>query len=103
MARDTKLYERIGRSVSKTKKFEKFDDLSLEFVNILKTRPTPKRLMNALQHMWGYVSEDSSKKSKEIESLNLQSMLIEIQYLSKKHNIKYLLHSTSLSELGAWL
>ena len=103
LARNIKQYENIGRSVSKVKKKEKFDQFSLEFDHILKTRPTPGRINNALQHMWGYVSEYSEKPPGIANSNDLESLLSEIQYLSIKHNIKYLLHSTALSEIGAWI
>ena len=102
LARDPNLYESIGKLVVKSNNSELFQELSAEFTDVLRTSPLPGRMLNALQHMWGYVSEYSSKK-KEIDSQNINRILMEIQQLSIKHNISYLLHSTSLSELGAWI
>jgi len=103
LAHDTKLYQTYGKLVVGLQGSELFSELSGEFTNILKTRPLPPRMLNALQHMWGYVSDYWSRSNKNITLEKAESMLFEIQGLSKKHNINYLLSSTSLSEMGAWI
>ncbi len=103
MARDPKLYKSIGRTAAGLEKFEMFEELSDTLVSILRTRPSQTRTMNSLQHMWGYVSGYSVNPTNEKILDNQKLLLMEIQKLSKKHNIKYLLHSTALSEIGAWI
>jgi len=103
LARDTNLYMSIGNSVAKTKKFELFQELSAEFANILKTKPLSGGIINALQHMWGHVSKYSYSLDKNINQQNAKSLLPAIQELTIKNNINYLVYSTSLSELGAWI
>ena len=103
LARDIQLYESIGKLVAISKKLELFQELSEELTNILRTKPLSGRISNVLQHMWGHVSEYSSKSNKDIDLKNTKSILSEIQELTFKHNINYLKYSTSLSELGAWI
>lgn len=103
LARDPGLYKSIGITAAGLKRFERFDELSDNLVSILRTRTPHPRVMNSLQHMWGYVSEYSVNSSTEKIISDPKLLLMEIQILSKKHNIKYLLHSTALSEIGAWI
>ena len=103
LARDNKLYESFGKLVARSKKTELFQELSAEFTEILRTRPQQGTLINALQHMWGYISEHRSKSEKEIDLQDAKAIFSEVQMYSKKYNINYLISSTSLSELGAWI
>ena len=103
MARDPSLYKSIGGTAAGLKKYDLFGELSDKLMKLLHASPEKSRVRNSLQHMWGYVSEYSEMSFNKVNSDDLKSLLIEIQGLSKKHNIKYLLHSTALVEIGAWL
>lgn len=52
--------------------------------------------------MWGYVSQYKSISGKELTALPTKNLLRIIQQLALDNNVKYLLESTSLSELNAW-
>jgi hypothetical protein len=98
MARDPLLYSDIGPKVAKAQ--ITFKDLSRLMVEILRSQPLKGRLINALEHMWGYVSHSSPFQRK---TLNPQTLLKEIQNQAKSCDIQYLMHSTALGELGVWI
>lgn len=102
LARDQKKYKDIGRKVS-TKKVN-FETLSMELVKLLRTPPDEGGIRNALQHMWGYVSEIPNSNCKgNIESWSLKKMLVLTQENVKISKEPYLTNSTALSELMVWL
>ena len=103
LARDNNLYQSIGNLVARSKKPGLFLELSVELTDILRTPPPSGRLINALQHMWGYVSEHRKNSETDIDLQDAKSILTEVQENSIKYKIKYLICSTSLSELGAWI
>lgn len=98
MARDPERYRAIGPLVAR--KALAFDDLSLSLVEILRHPPSPGRLINALDHMWGYVSDKSPLNRK---NLGPGELLAEIRFQAQDRDILYLLGSTALGELGAWI
>lgn len=97
MARDPESYRAIGPAVANQKM--SFEDLSLTLVTILRQPPPRGRLCNAIDHMWGYVSEKSRLNRK---GLSLKEALDEIRSLAKAEGVDYLLGSTALGELGVW-
>lgn len=103
LARDPTHYTRLGKMVASTRRNEKFTELAAELTGLLRQRPTAGRLHNALQHMWGYVAAYSQIPPAGINSLNARRLLGEIQGLSREHRVSYLMSSTALSELAAWL
>lgn len=98
MARSPEVYKQIGPAVAQ--KTLGFEQLSLALVNHLRTPPRPGRLVNALDHMWGYVSQASALNRKD---LSPQALLREIRCQVKTLGTPYLRHSTALGELGAWV
>lgn len=98
MARDPALYRRIGPEVAQG--HLPFDVLSRMMVETLRKRPGKGRLVNALDHMWGYVSGHSRLKRADLAP---DDLLKEIGTLAVEHNIAYLTGSTALGELGAWI
>ena len=98
MARDPELYRTTGPKVAAGQ--ISFKELSHLLVILLRIRPLPGRMTNALDHMWGYVSEKSPALRKE---LNLPQLFKEIQIQAMAHKVDYLLGSTALGEFGAWL
>jgi len=101
LARDPELYKRIGRLVADKK--INLKELSLLLIETLRTVPDEGRCRNAVQHMWGHVSEYASMEQYQIEKMSLETLLGEIQKCAVKFNESYLLSSTALSELQVWL
>jgi uncharacterized protein YbgA (DUF1722 family) len=102
LARDVSLYKEIGRNVATIKDTE-FCELAKTLTEILRKPPSAGGLKNALQHMWGYVSEYSTEPRGRIESLPLSELFKEIQRRAIEHKNVYLISSTALSELIVWL
>lgn len=98
MARDPALYRQIGSEVAHGRFRNDLPALSLLLVETLRQPPEPGRLFNALQHMWGYVS-DSGEGVPDTAA----GMLACIQQRAVARQIDYLLDSTALSELAVWL
>lgn len=103
LARDIKTYKSIGSLVSKTDSAEVFCDLARTLSQILRVPPSEGGIRNALQHMWGYVSEFSQLPEGTFEQWSLKELLEEIQERAVKHNEAYLLSSTALAELMVWI
>jgi len=101
LARNQNKYKTIGRGISSRK--ISFENLALELIEILRTPPTEGGIRNAVQHMWGYVSEEHKGGSDDIESWSLKKLLIYTQKNAKKFNEPYINKSTALSELMVWL
>ena len=103
MARDINAYKDIGKRVASTSASKGLGKLALELTVLLRKPPEPKLIENTLLHMWGYVSIHASISGKELSSISMKSLLKMIQQLSCSKNVKYLIESTSLSELNAWI
>lgn len=102
MARDVAEYKRIGRWVASSKTDSGISDLYPELVSLLRCLPVEGNLRNAVQHMWGYVSQYASHAGKAIEEMTTKSLLKEIQHLAFSNDVVYLKESTALGELQAW-
>jgi hypothetical protein len=103
MARDPATYKAIGKRVSKLRQRKGFSDLSLELTDILRQPVQPNRLRNALEHMWGYVADYSLVKGEILSNLNSIDLLAEICAMTMQYKVPYLISSTAISELGAWV
>jgi hypothetical protein len=103
LARDQRMYTALGRLVAADISRATFERITMTVTHLLRVQPSEGMLRNALQHMWGYVADLGSSGISRSESKNPGTLLVTIQELVKKHDITYLLRSTALSELGAWL
>lgn len=106
LARDTAAYKELGREVSGMKPRDDFSRLALSLTEMLRTQPTAGGIRNALQHMWGYVSDypsDGKGSKGGVESWSPGRLLSELQRRAMASGNKYLLSSTALSELKAWM
>ncbi len=103
LARDPNLYRSIGRRFAAVESEKDFDDLALELVLALRISPSPGGLLNALQHMWGYVSGKYRNRSRDISCWPPAKLLHEIQSLAMETGQSYLLHSTALSEFKVFM
>ena len=102
LARDVNLYRELGPAVSAMRTGNNFSDLANQLTLALRIQPDSGGIQNALQHMWGYVSDDAEPKSK-ITGWSLRKLSQEIQEGAVLHGKKYLMHSTALTELETWL
>jgi uncharacterized protein YbgA (DUF1722 family) len=103
MARDATEYKYIGRWVASRKTANEMSDVYQKLVLLLRCPPSEGNLRNAIQHMWGYVSQYASHAGKAIEEMTTKSLLKEIQRLAFLHDVVYLKESTALGELQAWI
>jgi len=101
LARDQKQYKKIGRVVADRK--VDFAQLALQLVTILRFPPSEGGIRNALQHMWGYVSQVQGSNHYAVHDGSLKKLMQAVQTNARNHNEPYLIKSTSLSELMAWL
>ncbi len=97
MARDYNAYKRIGRQVADRR--IGFEDLAAGMTGFLYTPPPEPALVNALYHMWGYVSGFTS--SKPDKSHPVQWIRF-IRKLALQGSVTYLMHSTAIRELPCW-
>jgi len=102
LARNINLYREIGRDVANIKPNQEFSKLARVLTEQLRIQPLRGGMINALQHMWGYVSAHSSLSEVEFASWSPSRLLAEIQQLSLSNEVPYLSQSTALSELEVW-
>lgn len=98
LARNRQAYESFGRRVAA--RAVPLETLWLAMVNASRVAPQEGGIRNALQHMWGYVSEHSTL-SPQVDDLD--ALASEVQRLARTHEVSYLINSTALGELRAWL
>jgi len=100
LARDPNRYKTLGPMVAKMNPHEDFSDLALELTLALRYAPSKGGLTNALQHMWGYVSQECGTHTQAIQHWSLKKLLIKTQQLALQTKQPYLRHSTALSEFA---
>uniref|UniRef100_UPI0040566122 DUF1722 domain-containing protein n=2 Tax=Candidatus Electrothrix sp. TaxID=2170559 RepID=UPI0040566122 len=109
MARNIPLYKSIGREVARRARpasSKDFSRLALQLTEILRTPPTPGGIRNALQHMWGYVTDSTpgnAAPGNNTDTWSLDKLLHSVQHGALKKQESYLLASTALTELTIWL
>lgn len=101
LARDPSLYKIIGSEVANVRPGDDFAPLAMRLTEGLRHPPSVGGIKNALQHMWGYVSEQ--RHGADVETLSLKRLIREIQDRSVANHCTYLLESTALSELAIWM
>jgi hypothetical protein len=101
LARNPPLYARLGREVAAHSR--EFDALATLLVEQLRLAPTAGGVCNALQHMWGYVADNGGGHRCDINGWSAPRLLGEIQRRAVAAGSTYLLSSTALAELMAWL
>ncbi|MBU4262812.1 MAG: hypothetical protein KKC76_13225 [Proteobacteria bacterium] len=100
LARDTRLYKIIGPWLAATDNPLRFRALAKILVRTLRFPPAAGRLQNGLDHMWGYVSHLAGRSGSKQSPRQLLQLTRE---LAASGNIAYLLASTALGEVGAWM
>jgi len=97
------LYKKLGRDFSGMKPSHDFSEVAKVVTELLRKPPPIGGLRNALQHMWGHVSDGPYTLKGEVESWSLSRLLEEIQRRSLTREEPYLTSSTALSELKVWI
>lgn len=100
LARDPEAYRHFGRLVAKLRRGEPPLALGRDLVAALRVRPSPGPLFNALEHMWGHVSEVAGADDRLASRGRPAALLAAIQRLATVHREPFLLGSTALSELA---
>ncbi|MCG8549770.1 MAG: DUF1722 domain-containing protein [Desulfobacterales bacterium] len=103
MARSVPLYKKIGADAARTGPRDDFSGLARLLVETLRTPPSQGGLKNALQHMWGYVSDIYDGPRGRVGDWSLGTLLGRIQELAIRHRQSYLIESVALSELAVWV
>jgi hypothetical protein len=103
MARDPEAYRAIGRRVARMRRGADLAPLAEELTALLRETPARARLVNALEHMWGYVSKIASTEERGAAGASPAEMLRVTGELAMRDRQPYLLASTALSELAIYL
>lgn len=103
LARDPHEYRRIGRAVANMGSVADFSSLAEELVELLRLVPPAGRMVNALDHMWGYVSAFASTDERRYAAGSPARLLEKTADLVMKTHEPYLLRSTALSELAVFI
>jgi len=104
LARDINIYREIGHKVSRITIEKEFHDLAMTVTELLRLPPTVGGIRNSLQHMWGHVSDyPYASSNHQVESWSLIKLLEEIRWRALARKDTYLISSTALSELKAWI
>ena len=103
LARNPNVYKDIGSEIAEMKR--DFSELALQLTEMLRTRSNEGGIRNAVQHMWGYVSETPTRDGEDVNAWSLRRLLQETQKraMATGTGNSYLRSSTALSELMAWL
>lgn len=105
MARDPEAYRDLGRIVARTsgRGQHAMRGLSIDLVDLLRQPVPSARLRNALEHMWGHISDCATADEKAAARNGAAAMLGAIQVLAVREREPYLLASTALSELAVFV
>jgi len=101
MARDPALCRALGRRVAAGR--SDTSELAAELVRILRQRPARGRLINALEHMWGYVARAASAADRAAADADAAGLLQTTQALATRTGEPYLMACTALSELAVFV
>ncbi len=103
MARSLHQYKVIGKMVAGRRRGADYSSLLETLTAQLRQPPTSGRLRNALEHMWGHVSQHAPNLRSKVRQWSNKRLLQEIQRLCVEFHAPYLNQSTALSELAIWL
>ena len=98
LARSQRAYREYGPRVSKLRGRDGFDALATEFAHWLRERPGEGDLLNAVQHMWGYLDGPARRQGGDARRM----LAIIQQCAATQPQLGYLRSQTALTELAAW-
>jgi hypothetical protein len=103
LARSPDLYRDFGRVVSTMAARASLRELAHALTLALRLPPSSGRLVNALEHMWGYVAGRASADERRRARAGPAALLGVTQALAVRIEEPYLIASTALGELGAYV
>ncbi len=98
LARDPELYRAVGREAALRRDTRFFQELSVTLVDALRASPSPGRLMNAVLHLWGYVSGPEGVHPGGDAAV----IMAQVQQRTRSMGEGYLLESTAMTDLAFW-
>jgi hypothetical protein len=103
LARDVSTYRRLGKAVSAMRTRQEFGGLARALAVLLRVPPTRGGIMDAAQHMWGHVSRHAGPQERAAARSGARGLLTCTQALAWRVGERFLLGSTALGELGAYI
>jgi len=103
MARDPATCRAIGRRVTRMRRGSSVASLTEELVLILREDPPPPRLVDALEHMWGHVSESATPDDRRRARMSTADLWSTTRTLALRSGEPYLMSSTALSDLAVFV
>jgi hypothetical protein len=102
MARSPRTYRALGRAVARMRNNSSYSTLLEELTWILRDAPSQGRLLNAVEHMWGYVRDHATAEDLDDARTSDARLLARTQHLAVRRRQRFLLSSTALSELAVF-
>jgi uncharacterized protein YbgA (DUF1722 family) len=102
MARSSRACQSIGRSVARMHRNTPYSTLLEDLTWILREIPSEGQLLNAIEHMWGYVRDDATVEERADARTSPAKLLAHTQRLALRRRQRFLLSSTALSELAVF-
>src|SRR5262245_29057094 len=103
MARSPQAYQRLGRVVARMRRGAPLSELAQELTWILRDAPSQGRLLNAIEHMWGYVRDEATTEELAAARIGAAHLLACTQQVALRVRESFLLSSTALSELAVFV
>lgn len=103
MARSPEAYRSIGRVVARMRRGADISKLAADLVLILRATPGERRLVNAVEHMWGHVRDHATPQDMTMARRSVGDLLACTQQLAQRVSEPFLLSSTALSELAMFV
>ncbi len=103
MARDPAVCRAIGRRVTRLPRGARLGPLADELVLILRADPPPGRLIDALEHMWGHVSNEADAGDRQAARASAAGLFLATTTLAVRVREPYLMSSTALSDLALFV
>ncbi len=103
MARDVNEYRILGRRVARLRRGSDLSQMAEELVHLLRLAPPRPSLVNALEHMWGYVSSAASADERRAAHRSARNLFAATRTVALRVNQPYLVASTALGELALFL
>lgn len=103
MARSPEAYRSIGRAVARMRRGADISTLAADLVLILRAAPEERRLVNAVEHMWGHVRDHATPDDLTMGRESVGQLLTRTQQLAQRVREPFLLSSTALSELAMFV
>lgn len=101
MARDPAAYRALGRAIARMRRGSSRAPLAQELVLLLRTSPPRGCLVNAIEHMWGYVAKRAGEEERRAARQSPGAMLQATCAVAVRVREPYLVASTALSDLAA--